>query len=88
MKRTLIAAALVLVSGSALANEGFPQPSFNDNAGVPATVATGSRTVQNEFPKHGGSGLGGPTGAATLIAQFERVEPLTQAILVTPSFNG
>ena len=87
MKRTLIAAALVLVSGSALANEGFPQPSFNDNARIAAQAVTGARTVQNEFPKHGAA-LGGPTGPATVIAQFERVEPVTQAILVSPSFNG
>jgi hypothetical protein len=88
MKRTLIAAALVLASGSALASQGYPQPSFNDNAGIPATVVTGTRTVQNEFPKHNGAGLGGPTGSATVIAQFERAEPVTQAILVSPSFNG
>jgi hypothetical protein len=87
MKRTLIAAGLVLASGSALADQGFPQPSFNDGPNVEAQAVTGSRTVQNEFPKFNGSALGGPTGPATVLLQSEQPEALGQA-LVAPSFNG
>ncbi len=88
MKRTLIATALVLVSGSALANEGFPQPSFNDAADLRPTVVTGTRTVLNNFPSSKGAALGGPTGPATVLSQFETVERIEQAIVVAPSFNG
>jgi hypothetical protein len=88
MKRTLIAAGLVLASGSALADQGLPQPSFNDGSNVEAQAITGSRTVVNNFPKFNGSALGGPTGAATVLRQSEQPEALRQAILVAPSFNG
>jgi hypothetical protein len=88
MKRTLIATALVLVSGSALANEGFPQPSFNDAADLRPTVVTGTRTVLNNFPSSKGAALGGPTGPATVLSQSEQPAALDQAVLVTPSFNG
>lgn len=87
MKRTLIAAGLVLASGSALADQGFPQPSFDDGSNVEAQRVTGSRTVQNDFPKFGGGSLGGPTGPATVLLQSEQPEALRQA-LVAPSFSG
>jgi hypothetical protein len=87
MKRTLIASALVLASGSAFANEGFPQPSFNDGSNVAAQVVTSTRTVVNEFPKSG-SYLGGPTGAATVLLQSLPAEKVQSATIVEPSFNG
>jgi uncharacterized protein YdeI (BOF family) len=87
MKRTLIATALVLVSGSAFANEGFPQPSFNDGSNVAAQVVTSTRTVDNQFPKSG-SNLGGPTGAATVLSQSVEAEKVYSATIVEPSFNG
>lgn len=88
MKRIVIAAGLVLASGTALADQGFPQPSFNDGSNVEAQAVTGSRTVLNEFPKFNGSALGGPTGPATVLLQSERAEAINQAVLVAPSFNG
>jgi hypothetical protein len=88
MKRTLIATALVLVSGAAFANDGVPQPSFNDAADLQPSVITGTRTVLNNFPSIKGSGLGGPTGPATVLSQFEAAERIEQAVAVAPSFNG
>ncbi|HWA38949.1 MAG TPA: hypothetical protein VG873_13915 [Burkholderiales bacterium] len=87
MKRTLIATALVLVSGSAFANEGFPQPSFNDGSNVAAQVVTSQRTVDNQFPK-AGTPMGGPTGPATVLLQSIADEKVYSATIVEPSFNG
>lgn len=88
MKRTLIAAGLVLASGSALADQGFPQPSFNDGSNVEAQVVTSNRTVHNEFPKSG-SALGGPTGPATVLLQSELASRIDWAgFAPVPSFNG
>lgn len=87
MKRTLIAAGLVLASGSALADAGIPQPSFQDGPNVGAQAVTGSRTVLNDFPKFGGGALGGPTGPATVLLQSEQPQALRQA-QVAPSFAG
>lgn len=88
MKRTLIAAGLLLASGAALADAGLPQPSFNDGSNVEPQLVTGSRTVANRFPGfNGGGSLGGPTGPATVLLQSEQPEALRQA-LVVPSFNG
>jgi hypothetical protein len=88
MKRTLLAAGLVLLSGSAFANEGFPQPSFNDGSNVAAQVVTGARTVDNKFPKHGAA-MGGPSGPATVLLQSEQpTAKVITATTVEPSFNG
>jgi hypothetical protein len=87
MKRTLIAAGLVLLSGSAFANEGFPKPSFDDGSNVAAQVVTSTRTVEQNFPKHGAR-MGGPTGPATILLQSLQAEKIQSAVLVAPSFNG
>lgn len=88
MKRTLLAASLVLASGAAFANEGFPQPSFNDGSNVAAQTVTSFRTVDNQFPKSNGGGLGGPTGPATVLLQSLADEKVYSATVVEPSFNG
>jgi hypothetical protein len=89
MKRTLIAAGLVLASGTAFANEGFPQPSFNDGANVAPQLVTSSRVQDNKFPKSYGANLGGPTGPATVLLQSDRGTPGTNlSTWVAPSFSG
>ena len=87
MKRTLIAASLVLLSGSAFASEGFPKPSFDDGSNVPAQVVTSTRTFEQNFPQYN-TRLGGPTGPATVLLQSLQAEKVQSAILVAPSFNG
>ncbi|HYD57086.1 MAG TPA: hypothetical protein VEB41_09280 [Burkholderiales bacterium] len=89
MKRTLLAlgATLALASGSVLANEGFPKPSFEDAADLRAQPITGTQAYDHRFPKSGGANLGGPSGAATVLLQAEQPYTVRQAA-VEPSFNG
>jgi hypothetical protein len=87
MKRTLLAAALVLTSGAALAND-LPQPSFNDGStNVAAQRITSNRTVDNNFPK-AGTPMGGPQGPATILLQSLQTEAVYHATVVAPSFSG
>ena len=89
MKRTLIAAGLVLASGTAFAGEGFPQPSFNDGSNVAPQRVTSNRVQDNQFPKFNGAALGGPTGPATVLLQSERAPTgVSLSTWVAPSFNS
>jgi hypothetical protein len=59
MKRTLVIAALSLASVSAFAQNGQPQPSFNDNApiasqAVRTTVVSDSATAAAPAPSFAG----------------------------------
>jgi hypothetical protein len=88
MKRNLLAlgAGLLLASGSALAGD-FPRPSFDDAPDLNPQVVTGGQVFAHQFPKSGGSNLGGPTGPATVLLQSEQPYGVRQAA-VEPSFKG
>lgn len=89
MKRTLLAAGLVIASGTAFAGEGFPQPSFNDGSNVAPQLVTSSRAQDNRFPQFNGAALGGPTGPATVLLQSERGTPASNfSTWIAPSFSG